>query len=299
MDAAFTASRRLAAGSIAVALSVLALKCAAYQATGSLALYSDAAESIVNVVTALVAAFALQQSARPPDRHHQYGHHKAEYFAAVTEGVLIVIAAAIILRDASAALLAPKAFEVTGAGMAFSIAATALNAAWAFVLVTRGRRNRSPALVADGLHLATDVVSSIAVLFGLVLVVLTGWKQLDAILALLVALYILWTGGRLLRETMSGLMDEAASTDIARRISDVITGNAEGAIEAHDIKTRMAGRVTFIEFHLVVPGRMSVKAAHDICARLEVALQDAVPGSEVIIHVEPEGEKIGTGAVVI
>jgi cation diffusion facilitator family transporter len=299
MDEAFRASRRLAVGSIAVAVSVLALKWAAYKATGSLALYSDALESIVNVVTALVAALALQQAARPPDRHHQYGHHKAEYFAAVTEGVLIVIAAAVILRDASAALMAPKPFEVTVAGMAYSLAATVLNAGWAFALVRHGRRNRSPALVADGLHLATDVVSSIAVLVGLVLVLVTGWQALDAILALMVALYILWTGGRLLRETMSGLMDEAVSADIARRIREVITGNAEGAIEAHDIKTRMAGRVTFIEFHLVVPGRMPVKAAHDICDRLEIALQDAVPGSEVIIHIEPEGEKIGAGAVVI
>ncbi len=299
MDAAFQSSRRLAAASIVVALGVLALKWAAFLATGSLALYSDALESIVNVVTALVAMFALEQSARPPDRHHQYGHHKAEYFAAVTEGVLIVIAAAIIIRDATAALLTPKAFEVTAIGLAFSVAATLLNAAWAAVLVRHGRRNRSPALVADGWHLATDVVSSIAVLAGLLLVLATGWKMLDAALALMVAFYILWTGGRLLRETMSGLMDEAVSAEIARRIQEVISGNADGALEAHDIKTRMAGRVTFIEFHLVVPGRMSVKAAHDICDRIEIALQDAVPGSEVVIHVEPEGEKAQSGAIVL
>jgi cation diffusion facilitator family transporter len=299
MDAAFKASRSLAVASIAVAIGVLALKWAAYLATGSLALYSDALESIVNVVTALVAAFALQQSARPPDRRHQYGHHKAEYFAAVTEGVLIVIAAAVIMRDATAALLAPKPFEVTGLGLALSIAATALNASWAVVLVRNGRRNRSPALIADGWHLATDVVSSLAVLIGLLLVLATGWKMLDAALALMVAFYILWTGGRLLRETMSGLMDEAVSSEIARHIHEVISGNADGALEAHDIKTRMAGRVTFIEFHLVVPGRMSVKAAHDICDRVETALHDAVPGSEVVIHIEPEGEKAPSGAIVI
>jgi cation diffusion facilitator family transporter len=299
MDSAFTASRRIASASIAVAVCVLALKWGAFKATDSLALYSDALESIVNVITALVAAFALQQSARPPDRHHQYGHHKAEYFAAVTEGVLIVIAAAIIIRDAASALMAPKAFEVTGLGLALSLAATGLNGAWAFVLVREGRRNRSPALIADGWHLTTDVVSSVAVLTGLLLVLATGWKTLDSILALMVAFYILWTGGRLLRETMSGLMDEAVSSEIARRIHDVISGNADGAIEAHDIKTRMAGRVTFIEFHLVVPSRMTVKAAHDICDRVEIALHDAVPGSEVLIHVEPEGEKAASGAIVI
>ncbi len=299
MDSAFKASRRVAAASIAIAVGVLALKWAAYRATGSLALYSDALESIVNVVTALVAAVALQQSARPPDRHHQYGHHKAEYFAAVTEGVLIVFAAAIILRDATAALMAPRAYELTGIGLALSLAATLLNGAWAYVLIGYGRRNRSPALIADGRHLATDVVSSCAVLMGLLLVLVTGWTPLDSVLALMVAFYILWTGGRLLRETMSGLMDEAVSSNIARQIHDVISGTADGALEAHDIKTRMAGRVTFIEFHLVVPGRMSVKAAHDICDRVEMALQDAVPGSEIIIHIEPEGEKAVTGAIVI
>ena len=299
MDPAFAATRRLAAASIAVAIAVLALKWAAYVATGSLALYSDALESIVNVVTALVAAAALHMSARPPDRHHQYGHHKAEYFAAVTEGVLIVLAAAVIIRDAASALLIARPFEVNARGIAFSVAATLLNAAWAYLLVKRGRRHRSPALVADGHHLATDVVSSIGVLIGLLLVLATGWSKLDAILALLVALYILWTGGRLLRESMSGLMDEAVTSEVARRIQEVITGNADGALEAHDIKTRIAGRVTFIEFHLVVPGRTSVKAAHDICDRLEIALHDAVQGCEVIIHVEPEGEKASAGAVVI
>lgn len=299
MDAAYTASLRLAAASIGVAVCVLALKWAAFKATGSLALYSDALESIVNVITALVATYALYQSSRPPDRHHQFGHHKAEYFAAVTEGVLIVLAAALIMRDSMAALASPKPFEVTGIGIAFSVAATLLNAAWAYVLVQRGRRSRSPALVADGWHLWTDVFSSLGVTTGLLLALATGWKALDAILAMLVAFYILWTGGRLLRDTMSGLMDEAVSTEIARRIQEVISGNADGALEAHDIKTRIAGRVTFIEFHLVVPGRMTVKSAHDICDRLETALHDAVPGSEVIIHVEPEGEKAPTGAVAI
>lgn len=299
MDPALTALRRLAAVSIAVAVGVLALKWAAYVATGSLALYSDALESIVNVMTALVAAAALHMSARPPDRHHQYGHHKAEYFAAVTEGVLIVLAAAVIIREAAAALTVSRPFEVNAAGLAFSVAATLLNAAWAYVLVQRGRQHRSPALIADGWHLATDVVSSLGVLAGLLLVLATGWTKLDAILALLVALYILWTGGRLLRESMSGLMDEAVTGEVARRIQAVITGNADGALEAHDIKTRISGRVTFIEFHLVVPGRTSVKSAHDICDRLEAALHGAVPGSEVIIHVEPEGEKAAAGAVVI
>jgi cation diffusion facilitator family transporter len=167
------------------------------------------------------------------------------------------------------------------------------------VLITRGRLNRSPALTADGWHLATDVVSSLAVLAGLSLVVVTGYKPFDALLALMVAVYILWTGARLLRESMSGLMDEAATAEVTRQIHRVITSTADGALEAHDIKTRIAGRATFIEFHLVVPASMTVKTAHDICDRVEVALASAIPGAEVLIHLEPEGEAQPTGAVVL
>lgn len=292
-----TTKSRLAAISIAVALTVLGLKFAAWRATGSLALYSDALESIVNVATAIVAAGALSLAHRPPDRHHQYGHHKAEYFAAVTEGVLIVIAAALIIRDAVGALMQPKAYEITVLGLGLNMLASVLNAAWSMHLIRRGRQLRSPALVADGWHLATDVASSLAVVAGLLLVVATGYRPLDAILALLVAVYILWSGGRLLRESMSGLMDEAVTSDVARTIRAAIAENSDGALQAHDIKTRIAGRMTFIEFHLVVPGHMSVQAAHDICDRLESALATAVPDSEVIIHVEPEGEAVKKDAV--
>jgi cation diffusion facilitator family transporter len=299
MTSALITSRRLAIGTIGVAVGVLALKIAAYLATGSLALYSDALESIVNVVTAVIAAAALQLAARPPDRHHQYGHHKAEYLAAVIEGVLIVLAAVAIFRAAADALAAPKPFEITALGLGLSALATTINAAWAWVLITRGRLNRSPALTADGWHLATDVVSSLAVLAGLSLVVVTGYKPFDALLALMVAVYILWTGARLLRESMSGLMDEAATAEVTRQIHRVITSTADGALEAHDIKTRIAGRATFIEFHLVVPASMTVKTAHDICDRVEVALASAIPGAEVLIHLEPEGEAQPTGAVVL
>ncbi len=299
MTSALATSRRLAAGTIAVAVSVLALKFAAYFVTGSLALYSDALESIVNVATAVIASAALSVSARPPDRHHQYGHHKAEYLAAVMEGVLIVLASAAIIRAAVDALIAPKPFEITVFGIALSTLATVINSAWAYILISRGRKLRSPVLIADGWHLATDVFSSIAVLVGLLLVALTGYKQFDAILALMVAVYILWTGGRLLRESMSGLMDEAVTSEVARQIRGVISTTADGALEAHDIKTRIAGRITFIEFHLVVPGRMTVEAAHDICDRVEAALAQALPGSEVLIHVEPDGEAQRTGAVVL
>jgi cation diffusion facilitator family transporter len=161
---------------------------------------------------------------------------------------------------------------------------------------------RSPALVADGWHLWTDVVTSLGVLTGLVLATLTGWDRLDAVLAGLVALYIVWAGGRIIRATMSSLMDEALTTEVQRRIYAVISDKGSGAIEAHDILTRIAGRVSYIEFHLV-PGDMSVARSHQICDRLEVALEEAVPGAHVLIHVEPhlkaKADLTATNAVII
>jgi cation diffusion facilitator family transporter len=177
--------------------------------------------------------------------------------------------------------------------------ATALNAGWCAFLIGWGRQQRSPALVADGWHLLTDVATSVGVLLGLGLAALTGWQVLDPALAALVALNILWAGWRLVRESVSGLMDEAVTAEVARRIREVIATNAQGAIEAHDVKTRTAGRVTFIEFHLVVPGDMTVARSHDICDRLEAALKAAVQGAQVLIHVEPEAEAKQTGVPVV
>jgi cation diffusion facilitator family transporter len=294
----FAQSSRLAFFNIAIALLVVALKYVAYLETASVALYSDALESIVNVLTAIAAAGAVHWSARPPDRHHQFGHHKAEYFSAVLEGVLIVLAAGMIIRAAVIALREPSLMHLSAIGIGLNIAATVINAGWAWLLISKGRENRSPALVADGWHLLTDVATSGAVLVGLGFVAITGWQKLDVLMALAVAFYILWAGGRLIRESMSGLMDEAVTSEVARHIRGVITTNADGAIEAHDIKTRIAGRVTFIEFHLVVPGKMTVAAAHVICDRIEAALKTAIVGSEIVIHIEPEGEAIRKGAVV-
>ena len=285
--------------SIVVAGVVLALKYLAYWVTGSVALYSDALESIVNLITAVVALYAIHISAQPADRRHQFGHHKAEYFSAVLEGVLIVVAALLIFREAYIAFLNPRTLSEPLRGLAINGAATAINGAWSYFLLTWGRRQRSPALVGDGLHLLTDVATSLGVIAGLVLALLTGWQLLDPVLAALVGTNILWAGWRLVRESMSGLMDEAVAAEVARHIRQVISSNAEGALEAHDVKTRAAGRVTFIEFHLVVPGNMTVAASHEICDRIEVALTEAVPGSQVVIHVEPEAEAKQTGVPVV
>jgi cation diffusion facilitator family transporter len=279
-----------AAGSIAVAAGVFGLKLAAYWQTGSAALYSDALESTVNLVTAAVTLYAIQVASRPADRRHQFGHHKAEYFSAVAEGVLIVVAALLILHEAYDAFVRPRLLSHLSAGLGLNALATAINAGWCAFLIRWGRRQRSPALVADGWHILTDVATSVGVLTGLGLAVLTGWGWLDPALAGAVALNILWVGWHLVRDSLSGLMDETVEVEVGRRIREVIAENADGAIEAHDVRTRIAGRVSFIEFHLVVPGEMTVAASHVICDRLETALQEAVPGAEVLIHVEPESE---------
>jgi cation diffusion facilitator family transporter len=283
----------LASISIAVAALVLGLKYAAYYMTGSVALYSDALESIINFATAGMALYAIHVSARPADENHPYGHHKAEYFSAVVEGVLIVIAAISILRESYVAILAPRLPEATIEGLAANGVATVINGAWAYVLVREARRRP------DGRHLFTDVYTSIAVIAGLALAFATGWATLDPILAGLVALNILWSGWQLVRESVGGLMDEAVPEKALERIRGLIAQHAEGAIEAHDLRTRSAGRRTFIDFHLVVPGGMSVSDAHDICDAIEQALKADVEDALITIHVEPEKKAKHRGIVVL
>lgn len=290
---------KLALGSITLGIIVLALKFAAYALTGSVALLSDAMESIINVGAALVALFAVRVSRRPADAEHPYGHDKAEYFSAVFEGVLIVLAAAAILRESYLAALAPKPLEAPWVGLSINAAAGALNAAWSWVLIRNGRRERSPALVADGRHLLADVVTSVGVIVGLGLVTVSGWLLLDPAIAALVALHIMWSGWKLVRESASGLLDEAVKPESVTQIRNVIASEAVGAIEAHDLRTRHAARATFIDFHLVVPGQMSVSDAHDICDRIEQALTRAVEGARVTIHVEPENKAKHAGIVVL
>jgi cation diffusion facilitator family transporter len=292
-------TQRLAATSIAVAMLVTGLKYLAYWKTGSVALYSDALESVVNVVTAAAALVAVRISQRPPDRSHPYGHHKAEYFAVALEGWLIVAAALIILHQAYGAWKSPGAITLPGLGIAINMLATVVNGLWCWILITRGRELRSPALVADGWHVATDVMTSVGVLIGLVLAWITGWAFLDPLLAAAVAVNILWAGWRLTTESVRGLMDESVAADIMAEIRKAITASAAGALQVHDLKTRIAGRATFIECHLVVPGTMTVARSHEICDRIEAALQQAVDGAEVVIHVEPEDEAKSKGALVL
>lgn len=284
---------KIAAVSIAVAVAVLAAKYAAYLVTGSVALYSDAIESIVNVMTAAVALIAIHISRQPPDTHHQFGHTKAEFFAAIFEGAMIIVAAVAILSEAVAAMRSVRVIEQPTLGMAINAAAGAVNGLWAWYLIRTGRESKSVALEADGWHLVTDVVTSAGVLLGLALAVLTGWTILDPLLAAAVAVNILWMAYGIALSSMSSLMDEAASPEIEAQIRAAIQAHGGGALEAHGIRTRQAGPVTFIEFHLVVPGTMTVDAAHEICDRLEEGIEAAIAGSEVVIHVEPHQKAEG------
>lgn len=289
----------VALSSIVIALVVMALKYAAYLQTGSVALYSDALESIVNLATAVAAFWAIRLSHKPADSDHQFGHHKAEYFSAVLEGVLIVVAALLILRQAWLSYETPTPLENTTVGLTINLIATGINGLWAMYLFRFGRRRRSPAFIAEAWHLTSDVISSIGVFFGLVLVALTGWIVLDPLLAVIVAVNILWSGWRVIRDSVGGLMDHAVSADVESEIRAIISAEATGAIEVHDLRTRNAGRVIFIEFHLVVPGSMTVAAGHVICDRIEAALNKAIEGSEVLIHVEPEAEALHHGVIVL
>jgi cation diffusion facilitator family transporter len=289
----------IASLSIGVGIVVLSLKYFAYHLTGSVALLSDALESIVNVAASAGAFIAIRYASAPADANHPYGHSKAEYFSVVIDGVLIIIAALVIFHEAIQSFSAPRALEAPVEGLVVNGMATLLNGLWCFVLISVGRRRRSPALVADGRHLLTDVMSSFGVLAGLLLSIATDIPIIDPILASLVALNILWSGWQLVRVSVGGLMDEAVPTETLDTIREIISSNADGALEAHDVRTRHAGSRTFIDFHLVVPGDMTVSRSHEICDRIEQALREEIDDALINIHVEPEDKAKHQGVVVV
>lgn len=279
---------RVAAANIVVALVVITLKYVAYVMSGSIALYSDALESVVNVMTAIAAYGAIRLSAVPPDSDHPFGHHKAEFLAAMFEGAMIAVAAVLIMIKAYTGLTEGVTLEHSTLGLTINGFASAINAAWAAAMIRWGTAWRSPALVADGQHLFTDVITSVGVVIGLIFAVISGWSILDPLIAAVVAVNILMMGYKIAIDSMSRLMDQAASPEMEARIRGAIEANGMGALQAHDIRTRQAGRALFIEFHLVVPGSMTVDEAHAICDRLEDSIETNIEGSEVVIHVEPD-----------
>ncbi len=290
---------RMAIGSIGIGIVVLAMKAAAWWLTGSAALFSDALETTVNVAAGVIALGALRVAAAPADDNHPYGHDKAEFFAAVIEGVLIVVAALSIFHHAWAVWSDPRPLQYPLQGISLNAVATVLNAGWSAMLLRAGRRLRSPVLVADGHHLLADVVTSCGVTLGVALVVLTGFLLLDPLLAAATGIYVLFAGMRVISSSVGGLMDAAPPAEVIQRIRALVAESAEGALEAHDLRMRYAGRLTFLEFHLVVPGTMTVADSHAICDRIEATLKAEMSNLEITIHVEPEAKAKQHGVLVL
>ncbi|MCQ8241831.1 cation diffusion facilitator family transporter [Rhizosaccharibacter radicis] len=290
---------KTALGSLGISLLVLATKMAAYVLTGSVALFSDAIETIINVAAAVAALLALWYSARPADANHPYGHGKAEYFSAVLEGGLVLATAVLIAEEAWRAWEHPRMPDLPLLGIGLNAAGGAINLVWSLVLRRIGRARRSPALLAGSRHVMTDVWTSVGVIAGVSLVPVTGWARLDPLVAALVAVNIVWTGYKVLRESVGGLMDEITDPEAVSNVRAIISRHAIGAIEAHDVRTRMAGRMIFVEFHLVVPARMTVEAAHEICDQVEQGIRTEYGEAVINIHVEPEGKAKHQGVLVL
>lgn len=294
-----TTPLRFALGSLGVGILVLAVKAAAWQVSGSAALYSDALESLVNVFAALMVIFALQTAAKPADFEHPYGHAKAELLSAVAEGGLIVFAAVLIVERAGRTFAAPHLPVSPWLGLALNASGGIANALWALVLTRSGATSRFPALAADRAHLAADAITTIGIVAGLSLAILADLPILDPLIAIAIAVQIAVIGGRTIMRSLSLLLDRAPPPDIVARIRALVGSHATGAIEAHDMRMRQAGRSSFLEFHLVVPGAMSVAESHLICDRVESALKDEMPGVIITIHVEPDHKAKHQGILVV
>lgn len=274
--------------SVAAALATIGLKTWAWQVTGSVGLLSDALESLVNLAAALLALSMLRLAASPPDAAHPYGRHKAEYFASGIEGALIVLAAASIAWAAVPRLAAPQPFEAPWLGIAISVVASALNLACGLLLISTGKRMHSIALEADGHHLMSDVWTSAGVVAGVALVALTGWLILDPLIALAVALQIVWTGFRLMRRSFTGLLD-AAIPEAERAVIEKIFAEYRPryGIEFHALLTRQAGARRFISFHLLVPDDWPVAHAHQLSEEIEERIRSLLPNAITLSHIEP------------
>ncbi|MFL5328438.1 MAG: cation diffusion facilitator family transporter [Gemmataceae bacterium] len=274
-------------GSIAAAVFTIGLKSIAYYVTGSVGLFSDAAESVVNLLAAVTAFLSLRYAAQPIDAEHTYGHEKIVYFSSGLEGLLIAIAAIGTAVYAVQRLMNPVPLEALGVGATIAIIAALVNFAVARWLLTVGRRYGSIVLEADGQHLMTDVLTSFAVVMGLLLSKVTGIVAVDPIIGIVVAGNILLTGWRLLRQSFDGLMDRALPAAEQVAVREAIERHITGLAAFHALRTRRAGHRRFVDFHLLVPGMMTVRQAHAHADQIEDAVKAALPDAEVTIHIEP------------
>jgi cation diffusion facilitator family transporter len=273
--------------SLATSILTITLKFAAYALTGSVGLLSDAVEAVVNIVAALVALGVLTYSAAAPDREHNFGHEKAQYFSSGIEGALIFVAAGGIVWTAIPRLMEPRALEQVGIGLTLSVLAAIANAACAWVMLRAARAHRSITLEADARHLLTDVWTTAGVLVGVLLVQATGWLILDPIVALAVAAQIVWTGWHLMLRSFHGLMDRAIPEADRAVIVEVLDSLRHAGSDYHALRTRIAGAKSFVDVHVLVPGSMSVQEGHDLVERLENEIRTRLPHVEVLTHLEP------------
>ncbi len=273
--------------SIVAAIVTMGLKIWAYYMTGSIGLFSDAAESSVNLVAALTALWMLTLAAQPPDQEHPFGHSKAEYFSSAVEGILVLAAAIAIMVSGINRLLSPTDLAQIPQGIGISLVASAINGSVALILLKAGKRLRSIALRADARHLLTDVWTTFGITIGLVLVKLTGWQILDPLLAIAVAIHIASVGIQLLKETTNGLMDVVLSKSEQSLIHEALCTYQSRGIQFHALRTRRAGTRSFVSFHVLVPGTWSVKQGHDLCEEIELMLMRSLPGAHVMTHLEP------------
>lgn len=273
--------------SIATGIAVFLLKIGAWYYTGSVGLLSDALESTVNIVAAVIALFALKAAAKPADKEHHFGRGKAEYFSAQIEGFMILLAALIIVVTAAERFLHPRALEQLGWGLAISTIASGLNGAVAVILMRAGKAHRSPVLDADGKHLLTDVWTSVGVIVGVALVQITGYLRLDSIVAMAVGINIIVTGFHLLRESTSKLMDKSLSDEDHAEIVAVLKKFESDEVKFHALQTRESGRHRFVSMHVLVPGAWSIQKGHDLSENVEAEIIAALPDTTVSTHVEP------------
>ena len=274
--------------SVAAAVATIGLKALAWWLTGSVGLLSDALESVVNLAAALLALSMLRLAASPPDADHPYGFSKAEYFSAGIEGALIVLAAAGIVWAALPRLIAPQALDMPFAGLTLTVIASGINYAVAIVLLRAGREHHSITLEADGRHLLTDVWTSAGVIVGVALVFVTGWLRLDPLVAIAVALHILWTGFGLVRRSVRGLLDPAISAEDQQEVAKLIAEYSRRyGVSFHALRTRQAGARRFVSFHLLVPDAWTVAQAHQLSEEIEARMRSMVPNAAIFTHIEP------------
>jgi cation diffusion facilitator family transporter len=287
MTAPRSALTRFAWLSIVAATVIICLKSVAYVLTGSVGLLSDALESLVNLAAASVALIALAVAARPADEDHPYGHDKAEYLSSGVEGALILVAAIGIAAAAIERLVHPRPLELLGAGLALTVFASLINFAVARKLLAAGRQHESVTLEADAHHLMTDVWTSAGVVAGVAAVAVTGWIWLDPVIALIVAVKIVWTGVELLRGSVRGLMDAALPEEEQAVIRSVLERHRHEGLEYHALRSRRSGPRRFVSLHLLVPGAWSVQRAHDLSEDIETEVRERLPNTTITTHIEP------------